>query len=118
MTAESSDRPEVTQLDFSEASGTSYNRAYSEGMVIRPRGRFTYLVRLTDSDDSHIAKIAVDNGFVGTCGCKGYKHHDTPCAHLWALYVAQKREVIDIPNVREALSSPEKCPRCGMSVDQ
>lgn len=107
--------PEPRELDFSNTESTSYSRTYSEGMVIRPRGRFRYVVRFTDSDNSHISTIAKDGPLVGYCNCKGDMHHDGPCAHLWALKIAEQREVIDIPHVREALSGGDSCPRCGAS---
>lgn len=124
----SSDGPEIYQhpdpqtLDFQpEESSDSYRRPRENGAVIRPAGRFTYFVRLTDSDESHETRIAHDgNDFTGLCHCKGFLYSDEgkPCAHLWALHNADQHGTIEIKDVSDALTGTIYCPMCGEVVTE
>ncbi len=106
------------QLSFTNRDSTSYSRARENGIVIRPHGRFTYRVRLTDSADQHVCYLAQDRGsYAGNCDCLGYEYHENVCAHLWAIYLSAEMGVVEIPDAMEALTDGPMCPHCGHDLD-
>lgn len=96
---------------------TSWRRAETEGITIRQRTTFGFVVRLTQSDDAHTCYIARDAGqYVGKCTCKGYKYNSGPCSHLCALRLSEQRDVVEIADVADALDSHD-CPMCGRPME-
>lgn len=102
-------------LAYDDEESTSYERTQNAGTIIRQLGRYVYRVRLTDSENPHIAVLAADwHGYVGACDCKGYAHHSGPCAHLWGLKEAEDHGVIEAAHVAIALdpTTASECPTC------
>lgn len=90
------------------------HRGETTPCVIRPMTRTSYAVRLTDSEDSHVVNIVQDGeAFSAACTCDGFRYHDGPCSHQWAVYYADKRQAIDIEPIDDVLAEPGICPMCG-----
>ena len=100
-----------------DPQSTQYQRALTNGHVIVSRSTYEFVVRLTDSDDGHTARVAREGGeYVGKCSCKGFEYHDGPCSHLAAVRIADHRDAIEIAHVDHAISTHE-CPMCGHSLE-
>lgn len=96
---------------------TSWRRAQDEGTIIRQRTNFGFVVRLTQSDEAHTCYLARDGDeYRGKCTCKGYEYNRGPCAHLCALRVSERRGVVEIAQIDEALASHD-CPMCGRPME-
>lgn len=96
-------------------------RAVNEGTIIRPRGRFTFVVRFCASDDGHEVRLSreiTDDGedYYGSCSCKGYRYNDGACSHLWAARLAEEWNVIQIPITSDVFETADECPVCGSTV--
>jgi hypothetical protein len=101
---------------------SSYTRPRRSGVVIRPRGRFRYVVSITDEPvdtrRAHHAELyreTVTSGpeFRGRCSCKGFAFHAGPCAHLWGLKLAVEHETVELSELSDALDGAPTCPTCG-----
>lgn len=89
-------------LDFAaerEAETTSWVRADPTVALIERWGRYGYLITLPGGS-AHFAAIGrrSDGTYVGWCKCKGFQHHDGPCAHLCTLY---KADTVGVEAVNE-----------------
>lgn len=92
----------------------SYQRIESQGISIRPVGRYQFAVSLTDSERTHMVRISVDEyHFHGGCTCDGWKFHQSACAHIWAVKRASANGLVQIHDGLEALDEPAECPNCG-----
>ena len=94
--------------------GTSFTRALKQATIITVRGRFDYRVRLADSEDEHEVLLYHDEyGYRGHCDCPGFKHHEGPCAHLWAIKIGEQRGTLSIHAIEHTLNGEPCCPTCG-----
>jgi len=72
-------------VDFERIAGTestSWQRADPEAALIESTGRYGFRVTLPGGDAHLVAAAVDDSQHVGTCDCRGFEHHDGPCAHL------------------------------------
>lgn len=102
-------------LRFEDGDTGSYDRATSNGSLLRPRGLFSWSVSLTDTKRDHDVRLARDGEeFVGACDCMAFEYHPGPCAHLWALFLAERRAVVSVHEISEHDEyGPAECPACG-----
>lgn len=106
---------EPKTLDLESHDGAR-ERGRSTGCMVRPKGRFHFVVRLTDSDDAHLALLGREGDeLVGMCGCRGFRYHGV-CAHLVALERADELGVVELRSTSSVLSEPPECPQCGARV--
>lgn len=111
--------PEPVPLSFIDYAGTSSRRSLETGAVLHRHGRFDYGIRLTDSDNEYRAVLWRERGaFFGCCDCRGFRFHDGPCAHLWALYRADRNGALTVYRPEDALDDPPRCPLCGTIPDE
>lgn len=113
---------EADTLDFSEpdpeSESESYQRAHEHPVIIHPKGRFLYLVTISDKEPeertSHLVEYhGTEESLRGRCDCDGWTFHDGPCAHLWALNRADGHGSIDRHDVTDVLEDGARCPACG-----
>lgn len=97
----------------------SWARAKETGIIIKPRSRAHFVVRLTDSADGHTCSLVrTENGdYQGHCGCRGFRYHGQTCAHLWALRISEGYNAVEIPTETELHSKAASCPQCGRQYD-
>ncbi|WP_178917685.1 hypothetical protein [Natronomonas gomsonensis] len=93
------------RFDVLDDDSASIDRARSTDyeVVTDPSGR-GYIIAFADSEDVHLAELQREpDGWAGDCWtvdedgtrtgrCRGWVHHDGPCAHLWAVRSHLARE--------------------------
>lgn len=82
--------------------------------IVRDPVTDSHLVAFEDSDDVHAVELTRHtDGWRGDCWslneegdrvgrCRGWVHHDGPCAHLWALRSHRARQRLDDADARHS----------------
>lgn len=103
---------EPVEFDQRQAAG-SFERARDDLAVLRHHGRFAWRIQITDGGE-HMAVLYRDNGrLMAGCDCQAWEWRDKPCAHLWAIYLANEMGIETIHDVEDGLGAAGQCPTCG-----
>lgn len=110
-------QPAHLDLKHADRESESFARSEDETAVIKESHSFEFLVRL-GGGGRHTCRLYQQNGQLhGWCDCLAFRHHDPPCAHLWALIQASGDDLLDVKEITECVDPSPECPVCGAVRD-